>query len=90
MDAHGLNNYQLAKKANLSQSTIKNIFSRNTVPSFTTLESICGAFGITLAKFFAEGDFVELTPEQQDLFKRWVALTEEQKKLLYELIQNMR
>lgn len=90
MDARGLNEYQLAKKAGLSQSTIKNIFRRNTVPSFTTLESICHAFGITLAQFFAENELVELSPEQQDLFTRWVALSDEQKEILYDLIQNMK
>ena len=90
MEARGLNEYQLAKKSNLSQSTIKNIFRRNTVPNFTTLEAICSAFGITLAQFFAEDDLVELSPEQQDLFKSWVALTDEQKELLFDLIKNMR
>lgn len=90
MDTCGLNEYQLAKKSNLSQSTIKNIFRRNTIPNFTTLEAICSAFGITLAQFFAENSLVELTEEQQDLFRRWAALSNEQKELLYNLIKNMR
>ena len=40
--------YRLAIASGLSQSTIANIFSRNTTPSITTLESICSAFGISL------------------------------------------
>ncbi|MBQ7114681.1 MAG: helix-turn-helix transcriptional regulator [Clostridia bacterium] len=82
--------YKLAKEANLSQSTIANLFKRNTVPSITTLEAICSGFGITLAQFFAEGDMVELTREQQEMFRQWAALTDEQKALLSQLIKNMR
>ena len=50
--------YKLAKESGLSQSTISNIFKRNTVPSISTLELICGGFGISLSQFFSEGDMV--------------------------------
>ena len=90
MNERGWTEYKLAKVSGLSQSTIANLFRRNTVPSVATLEAICSGFGITLAQFFAENDLVELTDEQKDLFERWVALTEEQKALLYDLIKNMK
>ena len=82
--------YRLAKESELSQSTIANLFKRNTIPSVTTLEAICGGFGITLAQFFSEGNIVELTDEQIELFDRWVTLTSEQKQLLFDLIRNMK
>jgi len=82
--------YRLAKESSLSQSTIANLFKRNTVPSVTTLEAICGGFGITLAQFFSEGNIVELTNEQKDLFNKWVSLTGEQKQLLLELIRQLK
>jgi len=82
--------YRLAKESGLSQSTIANLFKRNTVPSISTLESICNGFGITLAQFFCEGNMVELTEEQQDLFNRWISLSAEQKRVLLELIKNMK
>lgn len=44
--------YRLAIEAELPQSTIINMFNRETLPSITTLESICHAFGITLSEFF--------------------------------------
>ncbi len=78
--------YRLAKESGLSQSTISNMFCRNTTPSIPTLELICKAFGITLAQFFAEGRLVELTEEQQGLFQRWAALKPEQKRLIEEII----
>ena len=65
MEERGWSEYRLAIASGLSQSTVANIFNRNTTPSVATLESICNGFGITLAQFFAEGDMVELTEEQK-------------------------
>ena len=60
--------YKLAQNSKLSASTIANIRRRNTIPSVVTLESICDAFGITLAQFFADNQtMVHLTPEQKDI-----------------------
>lgn len=57
--------YKLAIESGLSSSTIANIHRRNTVPSISTLEAICSAFGITLAQFFSDNNFsVQLNSEQ--------------------------
>lgn len=83
--------YKLAVESGLSSSTIANIHRRNTVPSISTLESICSAFGITLAQFFTEeNNAVQLNSEQQELFNLWIALTENQKELIYNLIKEMK
>jgi len=74
----------------LSQSTIANIFKRNTTPSIATLESICEGFDISLAQFFAEGSMVELNPEQQQMFSAWSSLTKPQKEALNHLIRVMK
>ena len=74
--------YRLAIASGLSQSTVANIFNRNTTPSIATLESICAGFGITLAQFFAEGDMVELTENINQYFG-----SPSGKKLLEELRQ---
>lgn len=79
--------YRLAKETGLSASTISNMFRRNTIPSIPTLETICEAFGITLAQFFAEErNIIELTAEQKAFFDQWVDLTPRQKELLEQLI----
>ena len=78
--------YRLAIASGLSQSTVANIFNRNTTPSVATLESICAGFGITLAQFFADGEMVELTEEQREMFSAWSTLTKEQKEALQQLI----
>lgn len=86
----GWSEYRLAKASGLSESTIANIFKRNTMPSISTLESICHGFGITLSQFFAENEMVELTPELKELFESWVPLTPTQKAAITQTIKSMR
>jgi len=90
MEERGWTDYRLAKKANISHSTVTNMFNRNNAPTLPTLEAVCGAFGITLAQFFAdESDMAQLTDEQRTLFARWSSLTERQKSLLLDLMKTM-
>ena len=99
MDAHerlrqllnerGWTEYRLAKNCGLSESTIANIYRRNTVPSLATLEAICKGFGITMAQFFAEGEMVEINPELKELFENWVNHTPEQKKAANQMLKAM-
>ena len=90
MESRGWSEYRLAKEAGLSQSTISNLFRRNNAPGISTLETICGAFGITMAQFFSEGgEAVVLTEEQRAMLFQWATLTEEQRKKLYEFVQTI-
>lgn len=86
LKARNWTEYRLAKKCGLSESTLANVFRRNTTPSIPTLEAICKGFGITLSQFFAEDEMVELTPELKELFDVWVRLTPRQKAAVYNLI----
>ena len=81
--------YRLAKECGLSESTIANIFRRNTLPSIPTIEAICKGFGITVSQFFAEGEMVEMTPELKELFDSWIYLTPAKKSLVLEMIKEM-
>ena len=90
MEERNWSEYRLAIASGLSQSTVANIFNRNTTPSVATLESICAGFGITLAQFFAEGEMVELTEEQREMFSTWSSLSKEQKEVLRQLILVMK
>lgn len=89
LNDRGWTEYRLSKECGLSQSTIGNIYRRNTTPSIDTLEVICKAFGITLSQFFAETDMVELTPGLKALFDGWVSLTPEQKDAVQKMIDVM-
>ena len=79
--------YRLAKECGLSESTIANVFRRNTLPSVPTIEAICKGFGITLSQFFAEGEMVEMTPELKELFDNWVNLPPAKKSLALEMMK---
>lgn len=88
MKARKWSDYRLAQESGLSQSTIANIRRRHSLPSIPTLESICDAFGISLAQFFTENTFsVQLNSEQMEFFDSWVSLTDEQKLLCSALIK---
>ncbi len=87
MQERGWSEYRLAIASGLSQSTVANIFNRNTTPSVTTLESICNGFGITLSQFFSESNLVELSADQKQLFDAWKSLSVEQKQLVFDLIR---
>lgn len=90
MEERDWTDYRLAKEAGLSHSTVTNMFNRNNALTLPTLEAVCKAFGITLAQFFSEGDDPHaLTSEQQELFSRWSSLTDEQKRLLLDLMSTM-
>ena len=86
LDERGWTEYRLARASGLSDSTIKNIFKRNTQPTIDTLEAICRGLGITLSQFFADGDMVELTPDLKALFDGWVYLTPEQKQAVLTMV----
>ncbi len=86
LDERQWTEYRLAKASGLSDSTIKNIFKRNTQPTIDTLEAICHGFGITLSQFFADGDMVDLTPDLKELFSGWVNLTTEQKQAVLTMV----
>lgn len=93
MEERGWSEYRLSQESGLSTSTIANMHRRNTVPSITTLESICNAFGITLAQFFSgpqDHAYVHLSAEQMDMFNDWLSLTSQQKEILAATIREFK
>jgi len=87
MEERGRTDYRLAKEANLSHSTVTNMFDRNNASTLPTLEAVCRAFGITSSQFFSEGnDSAQLTEEQSVLFSKWSTLTEAQKEAILHLL----
>ena len=86
----GWTEYELAKHANLTQSTISTWYRKNQIPTIATLEKVCTGFGITLSQFFAEGsDPVDLIAEQRDMLDTWSALDPKQQKLILDLLKTM-
>ncbi|MCI6041353.1 MAG: helix-turn-helix transcriptional regulator [Clostridiales bacterium] len=90
MDECGWTIFELAKRSGLAQTTISNMWKRNTEPTTPSLRTICNGFSTTLSQFFAEEDMVELTPEQKTFFTHWAALSAEQKEMLMNLVNSMK
>ncbi len=73
--------YRLADESGISQSTLSNMFSRGTLPSLTTLEQLCSAFGISLSQFFDnEKD------GNNELMRKFNMLSNDEKALVISLI----
>lgn len=91
MQIKNITEYRLAKLSGLSQSTISNIFVRNTAPTIPTIEAICNGLGISMAQFFSEDNVEEpvyLTAEQRDFFDEWLSLSAEQKTVVKRLVKS--
>jgi len=89
MQEQGWSEYRLAKEANLSQSTIANIFRRNTVPSIATLDAICHSLGLTLSQFFSCNETKD-DDNTLRLLRAWTRLSEDQKELLLTLLTHIK
>ena len=82
--------YRLAVEANLPQSTLTNMFNRETLPSITTLDMICRAYGVTMAEFFAEEGASAGSRMNETEFRKAVeGLTEQDKALVWALIRRL-
>lgn len=74
----------LAMESGLTQSTLNNLYSRNTEPKISTLRAICNAFGITLAEFFKEEE------NEDELIRRVKTLSKENKQALLQIVRNLK
>ncbi|WP_236017729.1 helix-turn-helix domain-containing protein [Alicyclobacillus acidoterrestris] len=83
-----LSMYQLAKRINMSQSTISKIESGKMRPTVDLMERICEALNLTLAEFFAE-DQDELEPDLRRLVEAAKRLTPDQRKALQAFLDSL-
>ncbi|MBR1677075.1 MAG: helix-turn-helix transcriptional regulator [Clostridia bacterium] len=74
----------LAMESGLTQSTLNNLYARNTEPKISTLRAICSAFGITLSDFFKEED------DEDELIRKVKMLSQDNKNALLQLLQNIK
>lgn len=88
--AKNMSVYRLAERCGIAKNTIYNWYSKNYVPSLTTLQSICEqGFGITMCEFFAKDcNLLVATPETQALLEDWNLLNEQQKQMVLQLISS--
>ena len=75
-----MSQYELAKRAGMTQSSISTLLNEGNVPKISTLEKICKGFGITLAQFFTLDDnYPDLSEEQKKVVNIWETLSVKEK-----------
>lgn len=79
--------YKLSVESGIPQSTMTNMFNRETMPSIVTLELICDAFGVTMAEFFSETDADEITMER--FAREFEKLSQDDKRIVLELMHKL-
>ncbi|MBQ9791935.1 MAG: helix-turn-helix transcriptional regulator [Clostridia bacterium] len=81
--------YKLAEESMVTQSTLANMYTRNTMPSISTLINICNGLGISLSEFFCENDKDMIRIKEDKLLQSYNKLTDKQKDAVLCLIQNL-
>lgn len=74
----------LAMESGLTQSTINNLYARNTEPKLSTLRAICNALGISLSEFFKEDE------NDDELILKVKFLSKENKTALLQLLKHIK
>ncbi|MGN0293452.1 MAG: helix-turn-helix domain-containing protein [Lachnospiraceae bacterium] len=83
--------YELGKRADISQGTISTWYRRNQIPNLATLDRICQAFGVTLSQLVAEdGDPVVLTQEDMEFLELYQCMNENQRKHFIEFMKSLK
>lgn len=83
--------YELSKRAGMTQSSLSNLMNRGCMPQINTLEKICTGFGITLSQFFnREGGFPDLSEEQLEVLQEWETLSAKEKPVAKKMLKNIK
>lgn len=86
----GWSEYRLSEESGIAQTTISSWFRKNICPSIPSLEKICEAYNISLSQFFNwNNEPVCLSEKQFELLNNWNRLTEEQRKIILDLLRSM-
>ena len=83
MEREDLTAYELAKKCEISPSTITTMFRREKLPSIPTLQKICKGLDISMAEFFYEDD------GRETFEKKYHKLTNKSKEIILFLLEKL-
>lgn len=79
--------YELSLQSGITQSSLNSMLHRGNPPKMENLQTICEAFGITLAQFFATNEKYEmLSPNEMLLISDFRKLSTEKQEALLNLI----
>lgn len=85
-----MSQYELAKRAGMTQSSISTLINEGNVQRITTLEKVCEGFGITLAQFFTMDDkYPDLSEEQIKVLNTWEKLSVKEKAAIEKIVSSI-
>ncbi|GFI51094.1 HTH-type transcriptional regulator PuuR [Lachnospiraceae bacterium] len=85
-----MSQYELAKRAGMTQSSISSLLNEGNVPKITTVEKVCKGFGITLSQFFSKEDnFPDLSEEQLEVLNTWEKLSAKEKLAVRKIVSSI-
>ena len=87
---YGWTRYRLSKEGEVPETTLSNIFNRNTTPTLATIELICKTLNISLSQFFTDNEMIELTPELKEFYETWLYLTPEKRQNILQTMKFMK
>lgn len=77
----------LAMEAGITQSTINNMYQRNSEPRICTLKALCKALNITLSEFFADDTS---NSDIEEVQRRFNSLNDEQKQAVLVMLRSFK
>ena len=81
---------KLTLMAGLSENTIYNWYSKGSEPSLHALKAICPILGVDLSCLVSEDETEPESYREKELLKKFRQLPENQKKLLFEILKNLK
>lgn len=85
-----MSQYELSKRAGMTQSSISSLLNEGNVPKITTIEKVCKGFGITLAQFFSlDENFPDLSEEQIEVLNTWEMLSAKEKEAIKKIVDSI-
>lgn len=82
---------KLAKETGISETAVYNWYNeKNYTPSRDAIEDVCGAFGITLAEFYANIDEDKLSESELQLLQLFRDMPDTQKETVITIVKSLR
>ncbi len=90
IDQKGLSINKVTEMTGLSENTIYNWYNRGAEPSIHALKAVCGVLGISISSLLSnESDTQCFTFYEEELLKRYRALTPMRQELVLKLIAEL-
>lgn len=86
-----ISRYRLSSLTGISQSALSDIVNGKNMPTLSTIEKICNAFGVTISQFFADNDDLpDLSEEQKELLCLWSGLKLEEQAIVKTFMESIK